>query len=354
MLSLTNYSVSAKLLHHLALSTNFLGETTLDIELSIQGKNLTDNHERNHVFVAGLARAGTTLLMRLLYESGEFSSLTYRDMPFVLAPNLWARISGNSQKSMEAMERAHGDGILVDYDSPEAFEEVFWRVTSSAEYIAADMLRPMQGNEDIIRQFRRYIDLILCRYQGNRYLSKNNNNTLRLPLVARAFPNAIILVPFRDPVQHAQSLLKQHRRFCEEQSKDKFVKRYMTWLGHHEFGQDHRPFQFDRNFDPDRTLINEIDYWLQNWVDAYQFVLNQARTGEVNCIFFSYERLCDYPEVILRKLQKLANIPETDSKDLILKKSLDADAKTENTELLSNARRIYVELSELSNSHFKV
>jgi hypothetical protein len=342
------------LLHHLALSTNFIGETALDIELSTQGKNLTDNHAQRHVFVAGLARAGTTLLMRMLYESGEFSSLTYRDMPFVLAPNLWARVSGNSQKQMDALERAHGDGILVDYDSPEAFEEVFWRVTSSKEYIAADMLIPMGGNEEVIHRFRRYIDLVLHRYQGNRYLSKNNNNTLRLPLITQAFPNAVILVPFRDPLQHAQSLLKQHRRFCEEQSNNKFVKRYMTWLGHYEFGQDHRPFQFDRNFNPDRTLIDDIDYWLQSWIDAYRFVLNQARTGEVNCMFFSYERLCDNPGVMLRKLQNLTNIPETESSGLIVKKSVDADAKTENTELLSNARCIYVELSELANLHFAV
>jgi hypothetical protein len=352
VLSLTNYSASAKLLHHLALSTNFLGETTLDIELSTQGKNLADNHAQRHVFVTGLARAGTTLLMRMLYESGEFSSLTYRDMPFVLAPNLWARVSGNSKKQMNALERAHGDGILVDYDSPEAFEEVFWRVTSSKEYITADVLRPMHGNEDVIHLFRRYIDLILHRYQGSRYLSKNNNNILRLPVIAQAFPNAIILVPFRDPVQHAQSLLKQHRRFCAEQSKDKFVKRYMTWLGHHEFGQDHRPFQFDRKFNPDRTLIDEIDYWLQNWVDAYQFVLNQARSGGVDCIFFSYERLCVNPEDILEKLQNLVNIPETESSGLIVKESLDVEAETGNIELLSDARRIYTELSKLSNSHF--
>ena len=49
----------------------------------------------------------------------------YADMPFILAPNLWSKINLNHQT--ELSERAHGDGILINSESPEAFEEVFWK-----------------------------------------------------------------------------------------------------------------------------------------------------------------------------------------------------------------------------------
>ena len=68
-----------------------------------------------HVFVSGLARAGTTILMREIHGSGDFGSLTYADMPFVLAPNFWRRLSANGAKAKPRAERAHGDGIEVEF-----------------------------------------------------------------------------------------------------------------------------------------------------------------------------------------------------------------------------------------------
>ena len=43
-----------------------------------------------------------------------------------------------------------------------------------------------------------------------RYISKNNLNIARLGYLLRLFPDARIVIPFRDPIQHAASLLKQH------------------------------------------------------------------------------------------------------------------------------------------------
>ena len=41
------------------------------------------------------------------------------------APNLWSKISFRN-KDLELKERAH-NGIKVSTESPEAFEEVFWK-----------------------------------------------------------------------------------------------------------------------------------------------------------------------------------------------------------------------------------
>lgn len=248
-----------------------------------------------HVFVTGLARAGTTVLMRALHSSGCFRSLTYRDMPFVLAPNLWKRISGAFQKDMEAGERAHGDGILVDFDSPEAFEEVFWRTICGSDYLLDDRLIPHECDDEAIEAFRVYVAQVIAIDSGvdcQRYLSKNNNNLLRLPVLKQAFPNAVILIPFRDPVKHASSLLSQHLAFSDTTRNGKFTFNYMTWLGHHEFGQTHRPFAFPQSWQGKTPNGNptELCYWVNRWCDAYEYALANAPD---DAMFVSYERLCD-------------------------------------------------------------
>ena len=60
-----------------------------------------------------------------------------------------------------------------------------------------------------MEKFIRYVGAVLVSDPEGRtrYLSKNNNNILRLPALARAFPQALILIPFRDPLTHAASLL---------------------------------------------------------------------------------------------------------------------------------------------------
>ena len=103
-------------------------EVMFDVEKSIFLKK-DDNFDDNHVFVAGLARSGTTIFLNAIYQSNQFASLTYDDMPFILAPNLWKKISPKKIHG-ELQERAHGDSIRVSSNSPEAFEEVFWKTFS--------------------------------------------------------------------------------------------------------------------------------------------------------------------------------------------------------------------------------
>ena len=87
-------------------------ETAFDVETSLISHKETND---DNVFVAGLARSGTTILLNALYSSNQFSSLSYKDMPFVLAPNLWSRLSFKKQES-NLVERAHGDGIKVSIE----------------------------------------------------------------------------------------------------------------------------------------------------------------------------------------------------------------------------------------------
>ncbi|MEI9964518.1 MAG: hypothetical protein WDM92_07265 [Caulobacteraceae bacterium] len=87
------------------------------------------------MFVAGLPRAGTTLVLELIEAAGGFASYHYRDMPFLLAPMLWAGLTGAAARDGGLRERAHGDGMDVGLDSPEAFEEVVWRTFHPKRYL---------------------------------------------------------------------------------------------------------------------------------------------------------------------------------------------------------------------------
>lgn len=281
---MSDYSALDRILHKVALGAPAVAEMIHDIERGMYLKSAPDISHGRHVFVTGLARAGTTILMREIHASGQFGSLTYADMPFVLAPNFWKKISGKNKKTAMA-ERAHGDGILVNTDSPEALEEVFWRVNIGKSYIQTDGLRPHDVDTETLDAFSDYMRLILRKTGHTRYLSKNNNAILRLGSMLRAFEDSHFLLPIRDPIQHAMSLQSQHLRFKDT---DRFTADYMRWLAHHEFGATQRPFLFggnELNGTPD-----DLDYWLGMWIGAYTH-LSSVAAGAPHAQFVPFEAL---------------------------------------------------------------
>ena len=104
------YSRLDRLLHRLALKRRPVAELAFDIEQTLLRRDSRGIAEERHVFVVGLARAGTTALLRRLHASGAFRSLTYRDMPFVLAPGLWRRLSGFARRGRGCFR---GEGTAV-------------------------------------------------------------------------------------------------------------------------------------------------------------------------------------------------------------------------------------------------
>lgn len=338
------YPFFSRLLHRLVIGYPLVAEAIHDMEVTLYGRNLPEKSPENHVFVCGLARAGTTILMRQLYETGSFVSLNYRDMPFVLAPNFWRRLNAASLKQKQAEERAHGDGLLVDYDSPEALEEVFWRVFCGRDYLRADTLIPMEADEDVRAQFRRYVALILRDTPNARYLSKNNNNLLRLGSLSAAFPEAHILLPFRHPLSHAASLWRQHRHFSEEQAGDPFMRNYMTWLAHHEFGLDHRPFCFEGS--PEFSAnVDTLDYWLQRWLDAHKYMLTHKPPRG---LFLCYESLCSDGGVTWRALLAQLQVTPANGESVWRLGRSEAVPSEANPKLVEEAETVYQNLVEAS------
>ena len=119
---MNQYSWLQKKLHQIALSSRFMWEISFDYECSIYPSKYSVD---KHVFITGLARSGTTILLNSLYLSNQFSSLTYSDMPFVLAPNLWSKVYFR-KSDLSLKERAHGDGIKYSLDSRSIWRS-YWK-----------------------------------------------------------------------------------------------------------------------------------------------------------------------------------------------------------------------------------
>ncbi|MDB5140812.1 MAG: Sulfotransferase family protein [Mucilaginibacter sp.] len=342
----SDYNFVSRLLHKIALTSKVIPEISFDIENTLIKKK-RNTFSDNHVFVSGLARSGTTILMRYLYDTGFFKSLTYLDMPFVLMPNTWKQIS-HKKPLTEHKERAHRDGIMLGFDSPEAFEEVFWRVFCGEKYICEDRLRLHPINADILEKFKDYINIILSSSDSvdqTRYLSKNNNNVLRLSYLQKSMPNAYFIIPFRDPLQHSFSLLTQHLHFSKLQAEDKFSLNYMNWLGHFEFGLNQKSF-----FLNDNEIFNEmgkypktdINFWLLNWKNYYKYVIDKQST---NTIFFDYERLCEDPSSVMSDLFVKLNVDNKVIKLEPFKRTAKTVTKFDG-QLLEECNSIYKQLKD--------
>ena len=129
------------------------------------------------------------------------------------------------------VERAHGDGMMISVDSPEAFEEIIWKGFWPSRYLS-DRIVPWAEPEfaDFERFFRDHMRKIILLRSGVssrhfRYISKNNPNISRIGYLKRVFPDSIIVVPFRAPLQHASSMLRQHRNFTKIHEQDPFALR---------------------------------------------------------------------------------------------------------------------------------
>lgn len=304
----TKYNFLSKFLHKISLGSKAVSEMSFDIERGIYLKKTTHNPTENHLFISGLARSGTTVLMNFLHETNRFSSLTYADMPFILAPNLGGKISKNKTSGeLKMRERAHKDGILINNESPEALDEVFWKVFLDNKYIQKDRLLIHEINDENKNRYSQYIDLIILKHsknEGTKYLSKNNNSILRLSSLLEIFPKATVLIPFRDPLQHALSLLNQHQHFCKLQTENPFTLKYMNWIGHHEFGLNQKPFYLKNDLIFNQLIEKnkeDVNYWLLTWLNYYTYVSEHFMNS---CTLFSYEKFCKNPTNYMNKISE--------------------------------------------------
>jgi hypothetical protein len=272
------------------------------------------------VFIAGLARAGTTILLRKLCELPGFVSHRYDDFPFLFTPYAWTLLRGLTPRPVQApRERMHGDRIMITAESPEAMEEVLWMAFFSHlhEPSNSNLLDEQTQRREFESFLTDHIRKLLAARPGHRYVSKNNYNVTRLGYLARMFPEARFLLPVRAPLTHVASLMKQHELFCRIQAGSEAARRHLRLAGHFEFGFDRRPIN-----PGDHAAVAAIEAcwargeeargWAKYWALIYRHVADRLAADTAlaeRAMLLRYEDLCARSEATMALICRHIGFP---------------------------------------------
>lgn len=279
---------------------------------------LGDTPVKKPVYVCGLARSGTTMLLEMLASHPDVTTHRYRDFPFLFTPYWWnLLLRCMPSKNTEKRERAHGDRILINEKSPEAMEEMLWMAFFDQLHSGQpEVLTETTTNPDFERFYREHIQKLLHGRQAKRYCAKGNYNVTRLAYLHRLFPDARFIVPVREPESHIVSLMRQHERFCKAGKTDPRAVRHMALVGHFEFGLARLPIHTgdDTTFQAiDDAWVNgeEIRGWSLLWDSVYRFVHEQLERNpalKAQTLLVRYEDLCASPMDTLRGVYSHADL----------------------------------------------
>jgi len=313
-----HYSTLDRIVHRAAFAGIGLQKIVADLEDTVFASRFAAISCDRPIFITSLPRAGTTLLLEILSQLPATATHTYRNMPFLLCPLIWDQFSRAFRRDGGRRERAHGDGVAIDYDSAEAFEEALWQAWWPSKYHNGRIALWSATDEDqefelfFVNHLRKVVALSQRNKspQAGRYVSKNNANIARLPLLGRLFPDATIVVPVREPRAHVRSLHRQHLRFLTIHSEDAFARTYMRAIGHLDFGANFAPIDFP-GADGDSRTARNASFWLDYWIAAYGML---AASDIPQVVFVSYEALRACPTKTLHGL--LRRLGESAGPDL--------------------------------------
>jgi hypothetical protein len=233
-----------------------------DAETDLLGHRLERVQLDRPVFIAGLARSGSTILLNLFSSLPNVGTHRYRDFPFVFIPYAWNQFQDRVAQAEAPIERPHKDRIKISY------------------------------------------------------VSKGNYNVSRLEYLGNLFPDARFVIPIRHPVHHVDSLVGQHRLFSKYSAEDARVPDYMRAAGHYEFGPQRVPVNLD-----DTSTRRITEAWSQGddalgyavmWRSVYSHVdrLRRGTSLGGRIIMARYEDLCGDPEAVLRELFRFCELTE--------------------------------------------
>ncbi len=265
------------------------------------------------VYVSGLARSGTTILLELLASLPGVVTHRYKDFPPVYTPFVWNWLLGwLPRPRREPVERSHGDGIMITPESPEAFEEVLWMRffprLHDPEF--SNVLDAKCSNPHFETFYRDHIRKLMLARGGSRYLAKGNYNITRLRYIQKLLPDARFVLVIRAPSTLIASLMRQHALFCEGETANPRALAHLRRVGHFEFGLDRRPI----NTGDDATTSEVVELWRRGeevrgwaryWSQVYRHVLDELAADEAlkgAALLVRFEDLCREPGTMLSKV----------------------------------------------------
>jgi hypothetical protein len=273
------------------------------------------------MYVAGLARSGSTLLHEILAAHSGVATHRVKDYPMVYTPYWWRRATAG-QKPSVPRERPHRDRLLISLESPDALEEMIWMAFFPRCHDPSVDNR--LGAEDRHRVFenfyRPHLRKLLLAEKAGRYVAKANYHVARLPYLAWLFPDARFIIPVREPVSHIASLARQHAWFSRGQGENPRALAFMQRSGHFEFGRDRRPINLG---DLERvqailgawTSGEEVRGWAIYWDMVYGYLsrlLASDQSLRELALTVRFEDLCAAPAETIRAVLNHCRLPDAD------------------------------------------
>ena len=303
------------------------------------------------IYVCGLARAGSTLLLETLNAHSATTSHRYADYRMLWTPYWWnwlrARAPGLGEAAVA--ERAHGDRIRVSFESPEAFEEVFWMhfYPNLHQQRASEALGAEDFNPEFSRMLQAHISKLLAVRGASRYLAKANYHVNRIALLARMFPDARFVVPVREPVSHVASLVRQNRIFSKAGQDNLSVRRHLQRVGHFEFGLDKRATVLGdgasaRASVADWAVGADAVGYARQWASVYEQLLDTLDARDdlrKSVMLVRYELLCSNAAESLRSVFAHCDLLDDEARALVAQRATDISSPDYYDERFDEATR---------------
>lgn len=298
-----------------------LGPRLAALESAVLRDAIDNVDEQPPLWVCGMARAGSTLLLEAIVDMPGHTAHHYGDYPWLWTPywRNWLRQRMPGAPSGRR-ERTHGDRLLVNASSPEAFEEIFWMHFLPGRHDAAVDQRVAADFRDAA--FERHFDdhrrKLLSIRGATRYVAKANYQLARIAWLHARHPQARFVIPVRDPVGQVASLVGQHRLFCRLHDEDPAVGAHLARVGHFEFGPQRRVHHLG---DVDATRMIEECFargddaagYARQWAVQYGQALDaieQVPTLGDACLWVRYDRLCADPRRELVRIARFIGIAD--------------------------------------------
>ena len=280
------------------------------------------------VWICGMARSGSTVLLEMLNELPEFTSHRYSDYPWLWTPYWWNRLHARLPlRPTPKHERAHQDGMAVNRDSPEAFEEIFWMRFFEKRHDpkASQVLEADTEVAAFSRFFEQHQRKLLAVRGASRYLAKANYQVARLGLLRHLYADARFVIPVREPLAQVASLIRQDALFSRLDREDPAVSAHLARIGHFEFGPHKRAFNLGSNEETAAITAcfergDLAEGYARQWVAQYGFAMRRlSADAELAsaCLWLSHDRICADPRNELLRLGNHLGLAEDVRQSLV-------------------------------------
>ena len=292
-----------------------VADTIHTLEYSKMRKGLESLKVDRPIYVTGLARAGTTIILEMLSQHPNVATHRYLHMVMPYAPHWMQRFADRTPIMLSPVERLHKDGIMVNRNSPEAVEEIFWQrhFEDSLDETKSNIMRQDISNPEFEEFYKKHIRKLMQDQASTRYAAKNNYNVARMEYIQKILPDVKFLIIIRNPFDHIASLSKQDTILSEVERQDPRLLDWTKIIGHREFGTAKICINLD-----DTDAVQEIRElwkhketyvtgWAKYWASIYSHVHNTLRNNQKlakAALVVRYETLCESPGVTIDRIVK--------------------------------------------------